>query len=128
MRQLPKFVALQLLRAYKWAISPLFPPSCRYVPTCSEYAMEAVERYGALRGGWVALMRLARCHPFAHGGYDPVVRQQLKPARCAELDGSPVSCALSKQGQNPKQDQNPRFSQSTRKMGHPAASLSQGAN
>jgi uncharacterized protein len=75
MRQLPKLVALQLLRAYKWAISPLFPPSCRYVPTCSEYAMEAVERYGALRGGMMAALRLLRCHPFAKGGLDPVVKR-----------------------------------------------------
>src|SRR6266849_2196986 len=68
-----KFVALQLLRAYKWAISPMLPPACRYVPTCSEYAVEAVERYGALRGGWMAFARILRCHPFARGGYDPVV-------------------------------------------------------
>jgi uncharacterized protein len=74
MRQYAKLVALQLLRAYKWAISPLFPPACRYVPTCSEYAMEAVERYGILRGGWMAFTRLLRCHPFVHGGYDPVVK------------------------------------------------------
>jgi putative membrane protein insertion efficiency factor len=67
-----KIVTLQLLRAYKWAISPMFPPACRYVPTCSEYAMEAVERYGALRGGWMALCRVLRCHPFARAGYDPV--------------------------------------------------------
>jgi putative membrane protein insertion efficiency factor len=92
MRQFPKLVVLQLLRGYKWAISPLFPPSCRYVPTCSEYAMEAVERYGALRGGLMALWRLLRCHPFAHGGHDPVV----------------------------KQSENPRFSQRTRETGHPA--------
>ena len=83
MRQFAKIVVLYLLRAYKWAISPLFPPACRYVPTCSEYAMEAVERYGALRGGFMAAARLLRCHPFAHGGYDPVVKngvgaQELK--------------------------------------------------
>jgi putative membrane protein insertion efficiency factor len=70
-----KFVALQLLRAYKWAISPMFPPSCRFVPTCSEYAMEAVERYGAVRGGWMAFVRILRCHPLATSGYDPVVKQ-----------------------------------------------------
>jgi uncharacterized protein len=73
MRHLFQRVALQLLRAYKWAVSPLFPPACRYVPTCSEYAMEAVERFGALRGAWMSLVRLLRCHPFAKGGYDPVV-------------------------------------------------------
>jgi uncharacterized protein len=70
-----KFVVLQLLRAYKWAISPMFPPSCRFVPTCSEYAMEAVERYGAVRGGWMAFVRILRCHPLASSGYDPVVKQ-----------------------------------------------------
>jgi len=67
------FFVLQLLRAYKWAVSPLLPPSCRFVPTCSEFAMEAVERHGALRGSWMALGRLLRCHPLARGGYDPVV-------------------------------------------------------
>jgi len=67
-------LALQLLRGYKWAISPIFPPACRYVPTCSEYAMEAVDRYGALRGSLMAGWRLLRCHPFSKGGYDPVVR------------------------------------------------------
>jgi putative membrane protein insertion efficiency factor len=82
-----KFVTLQLLRAYKWAISPLFPPACRFVPTCSEYAMEAVERYGALRGGWMALTRILRCHPLARSGYDPVV----KPAQRVEQAFSPAS-------------------------------------
>lgn len=75
MTQVAKFVALQLLRAYKWAISPLLPCSCRYVPTCSEFAMEAVERYGALRGGWMALARILRCHPLGGSGYDPVVKR-----------------------------------------------------
>jgi putative membrane protein insertion efficiency factor len=68
--------ALVMLRAYKWAISPLLLPACRYVPTCSEYAMEAVDRYGALRGGWMAIARVLRCHPFVRGGYDPVPRQE----------------------------------------------------
>jgi uncharacterized protein len=63
---------LQLLRGYKLAISPFLPAACRYVPTCSEYATEAVERYGALRGGWVAFARILRCHPLAGSGYDPV--------------------------------------------------------
>jgi uncharacterized protein len=72
MRNIAKFAVLQLLRGYKWAISPMFPPACRYVPTCSEYAMEAVDRYGVLRGGWMALVRLLRCHPLVKGGYDPV--------------------------------------------------------
>jgi putative membrane protein insertion efficiency factor len=71
--QLTERIALGLLRAYKWALSPMFPASCRYVPTCSEYAMEAVERYGVSRGSWMALKRILRCHPFVKGGYDPVV-------------------------------------------------------
>jgi uncharacterized protein len=70
-----KFVTLQLLRTYKWVISPILPTACRYLPTCSEYAMEAVERYGALRGGWIALTRILRCHPLGGCGYDPVVKQ-----------------------------------------------------
>lgn len=63
---------IALLRGYKLVISPLLPPSCRYTPTCSEYAMEAVRRYGVLRGLMLAMLRLLRCHPFAKGGYDPV--------------------------------------------------------
>jgi hypothetical protein len=74
LKQSVKFVTLQLLRAYKWAISPMLPVACRYLPSCSEYAMEAVERYGAWRGGWMALGRVLRCHPFAGSGHDPVVR------------------------------------------------------
>jgi len=76
MRKWGRVAVLRVMRAYKWAVSPLFPPACRYVPTCSEYAMEAVERYGVLRGGMMALIRLLRCHPFARGGYDPVVKRE----------------------------------------------------
>jgi hypothetical protein len=75
MREIGKFVVLKMLRGYKWAISPMFPPACRYVPTCSEYAMESVERYGVLRGVGMALRRLMRCHPLARGGFDPVVKR-----------------------------------------------------
>jgi uncharacterized protein len=69
-----KDLLLFLLRGYKWAVSPMFLPACRYVPTCSEYAMEALERYGVLRGSAKAIWRLLRCHPFAAGGVDPVVK------------------------------------------------------
>jgi putative membrane protein insertion efficiency factor len=96
MRSPAKFVVLQLLRGYKWAISPMFPPACRFVPTCSEYAMEAVERYGAVRGGMRALWRVLRCHPFAAGGYDPV-SQGLKTDVSVGLDGAAGSRALSRQ-------------------------------
>ena len=84
MSQIGKFVGVQMLRAYKWAVSPLFPPACRYVPTCSEYAMEAVERYGVLRGGWMAVIRVLRCHPFVRGGYDPVVKKDESVTRRME--------------------------------------------
>jgi putative membrane protein insertion efficiency factor len=75
-----KTVILTLLRGYKWAISPLLPPSCRYVPTCSEYAAEAVDRYGVLRGSVMAIWRVLRCHPFVRGGYDPVLLDRVAPA------------------------------------------------
>jgi hypothetical protein len=77
MKQAAKYVVMRLLRGYKWLVSPMLPPSCRYVPTCSEYAMEAVERYGAMRGGAMAIWRVLRCHPFVKGGYDPVVREKV---------------------------------------------------
>ena len=67
-----KKLCLLLIRFYRVFLSPLKPPSCRYIPTCSEYAMIAIERYGALKGGWMAVKRVLRCHPFHKGGYDPV--------------------------------------------------------
>ena len=75
MKLCAKFVMLQLLHIYKRMVSPFLPAACRYVPTCSEYAMEAVERYGALRGGGMAFARILRCHPLARSGYDPVIKQ-----------------------------------------------------
>lgn len=67
-----KRVFLFLIDVYRRYISPLKSPCCRYIPTCSEYAMIAIERYGAMRGGWLALKCIMRCHPFHEGGYDPV--------------------------------------------------------
>lgn len=64
--------ALLLLRFYKRFISPLLPPMCRFEPTCSVYTMQAVEKYGVLRGVWLGMKRLGRCHPFNPGGWDPV--------------------------------------------------------
>jgi putative membrane protein insertion efficiency factor len=61
-----------LIRGYQLVISPLLPPSCRFAPTCSCYAMEAVVNHGALRGGWLAVKRVGRCHPWGGEGYDPV--------------------------------------------------------
>ena len=67
-----KTIQLFLIRFYRRRISPLLPPCCRFYPTCSAYALEAVTRYGALKGGWLALKRILKCHPFHPGGYDPV--------------------------------------------------------
>jgi len=67
-----KRVALAMLRFYKRAISPLLPPSCRFQPTCSDYACEAIEKYGILKGGRLAIWRILRCNPFGGSGYDPV--------------------------------------------------------
>lgn len=68
----PRRCVAALLGGYKRWLSPLIPPACRYYPTCSQYAREAVERYGVLRGLWLGLRRLLRCHPFSRGGSDPV--------------------------------------------------------
>jgi putative membrane protein insertion efficiency factor len=65
-------VAVAPIRLYKGLISPLLPPSCRFQPTCSSYALTSIERFGVARGGWLAIKRIARCHPFSEGGYDPV--------------------------------------------------------
>jgi putative membrane protein insertion efficiency factor len=75
---LPKTMVLFLLRAYKWAVSPMFLPACRYVPSCSEYAMEAVDRYGVARGSLMAIVRVLRCNPLAKGGLDPVVKSETR--------------------------------------------------
>jgi putative membrane protein insertion efficiency factor len=61
-----------LIRVYQIAVSPFIGPHCRYLPTCSEYAREAIERHGATRGSWLAIKRVGRCHPFCSGGHDPV--------------------------------------------------------
>ena len=65
-------VLVAIVRLYQQAISPMRPPACRYTPTCSSYAVTALERFGVVRGSWLALRRLSRCHPFHAGGHDPV--------------------------------------------------------
>lgn len=67
-----KRVLSALIRAYQYALSPLSGPDCRFHPSCSAYALEALDRYGAFQGTWLALKRVSRCHPFHSGGYDPV--------------------------------------------------------
>lgn len=67
-----KVVVLSFISLYKTMVSPFLPPSCRFEPTCSTYAKEAVEKYGAIKGTWVGVKRILRCQPFSKGGYDPV--------------------------------------------------------
>ncbi len=74
-----RHVAVFLIRLYQWTVSPLLGPRCRFYPSCSHYALEAVQRFGALRGGFLALRRLLRCHPWQPGGFDPVPQRVGEP-------------------------------------------------
>jgi putative membrane protein insertion efficiency factor len=67
-----KYLAMGLIRLYQLTLSPLLPPSCRFTPTCSHYGYEAFKRHGFLKGGWLTVKRVSRCHPFNPGGHDPV--------------------------------------------------------
>ena len=98
MNRFLKTLLLTSLRGYKWALSAFLPPACRYVPTCSDYAAEAIERHGAFRGSAMAIWRLLRCHPFVRGGYDPVPLNDVAPhaavrARRAGTPATPQSMA-----------------------------------
>lgn len=80
-----KRLLLWLIRGYRRYISPMTPPTCKYIPTCSEYGMTAIERFGAIRGGLMALWRILRCNPWSRGGYDPV--PEKKPRRGPSAKG-----------------------------------------
>ncbi|MBT8336186.1 MAG: membrane protein insertion efficiency factor YidD [Gemmatimonadetes bacterium] len=80
-------VLIGFVRLYQVGISPLTPPSCRYTPSCSAYAVEALERHGALRGSWMAMRRILRCHPWGGSGYDPV---PLRPGSPGGTDDTPT--------------------------------------
>ncbi len=67
-----RYLVAFLIRIYQWTLSPLIGPACRFYPSCSQYAHQAILRFGLLRGGWLALKRLGRCHPWHPGGFDPV--------------------------------------------------------
>lgn len=73
-----KLLLIGLVRGYRVFISPLFLPTCRFHPTCSQYAIAALDRHGALKGSWLATRRICRCHPFSSGGYDPVPDQEIE--------------------------------------------------
>lgn len=79
---IPRAVLILPIRLYQWTISPLLGVNCRYAPSCSEYAIEAIASHGALRGGWLGLRRILRCHPWGGSGYDPVPR----PGRVAHRE------------------------------------------
>jgi len=80
-----RHLAALLIRIYQWTVSPLLGPRCRFYPSCSQYALEAIQRFGLLKGGWLAVVRLGRCHPWQPGGFDPVpeARRSLVSTRQA---------------------------------------------
>ncbi|TVQ46213.1 MAG: membrane protein insertion efficiency factor YidD [Gloeocapsa sp. DLM2.Bin57] len=71
-----KYILILLIQFYRNFISPLFPPSCRFQPTCSQYCLEAIQEFGALRGSYLGIKRILKCHPFHPGGYDPIPRKK----------------------------------------------------
>jgi hypothetical protein len=81
MSRVARLLAMCLIRCYQWIISPFLGPCCRYHPSCSEYALEAIGRFGLLRGGWLGVRRIARCHPWHPGGFDPVPVRVTAPMR-----------------------------------------------
>ncbi|MFQ5796201.1 MAG: membrane protein insertion efficiency factor YidD [Candidatus Bipolaricaulia bacterium] len=72
MRRLVKWILIGPIKLYQLAVSPFTPPCCRFYPSCSEYAVQAIDKHGALKGGWLAVKRVGKCHPLHSGGYDPV--------------------------------------------------------
>jgi putative membrane protein insertion efficiency factor len=86
MSRMPRKLATMMLRAYQLIVSPWFGRACRFEPSCSAYALEAVETYGAFRGSWLTLRRLVRCHPWGGSGYDPVPKHSHD--RCRGIDAT----------------------------------------
>jgi hypothetical protein len=76
LKSILKSIFILPIRLYQYMISPLLPPSCRYTPTCSQYAVEAIQEWGIFKGTWLAIKRVSRCHPWGGHGYDPVPKKQ----------------------------------------------------
>ena len=83
-----------LIRFYQIAISPLLGPRCRYIPTCSQYSLEAVHRYGAVRGAWLATRRICRCHPWGGAGYDPVPIKAIRFISFQQIDSQTLHVSV----------------------------------
>ncbi len=82
-------IVIGVIRLYQRTLSRILPPSCRFTPTCSHYAIEAIELHGLLRGGWMAVRRICRCHPWSEGGYDPVPGSPTDATTSDESDVPP---------------------------------------
>lgn len=102
--RVPRWCGLCLVKFYQCCISPLFPACCRYIPTCSQYAVEALERFGLLKGSWLALKRILRCHPFHEGGYDPVPQEFSWLAPDSRLRRRRPSCSRTPHGEGSGED------------------------
>ncbi|WP_044429141.1 membrane protein insertion efficiency factor YidD [Bacillus spizizenii] len=85
-----KTLFIALIRGYQKFISPLTPPTCRFYPTCSQYGIEAIKTHGALKGGWLTIIRILKCHPFHPGGVDPVPEKKKSINRYSRLRQHPV--------------------------------------
>ncbi|MCF8024527.1 MAG: membrane protein insertion efficiency factor YidD [Desulfobacteraceae bacterium] len=83
-----KYLLLFIIKLYQALLSPIIGPRCRFYPTCSEYACESIQRFGAVRGGWLTVKRLVKCHPFCPGGFDPVPEDLLNAVNCHHSDAS----------------------------------------
>lgn len=112
----PLALALRaLVHAYRWTISPLLGPSCRYYPTCSAYALDALDEHGAIRGAWLAVRRILRCHPWHEGGYDPVPRRGAVDAALHTHSGEGAcrACTSSSLRATPRPADTPRVASAT---------------